>query len=318
MRVLTVYDGRRSTARRLQIDFLKCLDEYCTFMTYGPQEHETDPELAPLEFDTKLTIEDVVNKLEPDIILHYQSLVAKKAIKYIKGFDKLKIPQVMLEVDYHDVEDKGWYRENKMELLIYRGWYAPIELKLAKLPFVWLPHAASAEFYTTGEERYNKFVFAGSGRYSANILYRIRQHTIRILEGANLLDWVGNVGYEPFPGVLRSYTCAFTDACGTMVSPIGKTFEIMGSGTALLSQHFEGENVLFGEKPPITFIQDNVSDAKRLATKMLENPEKTANMAKRGLRIINKQHRYTHRAYELYQILLAVAGGTKVPRKWGC
>lgn len=318
MRILTLYDGRRSTAKRMQIEFLECLNEYCTFMVYGPLEHELNPKLAPLDFDKKLNMPDVIKELDPDIILHYQSLIAKKAMSYIKDFDKLKIPQVILEVDYHDVEDKNWYKDNKMELLIYRGWYSQVELKKAKLPTVWLPHAASSEFFNTGEKRYNKIVFAGSGRYSENALYRIRQHVIRILENIDILDWVGNVGYEPYPEILRSYTCAFTDACGTNVSPIGKTFEIMGSGTALLSQHFIGEEVLFGKNSPITFFQDNLSDVERVAIEMIENPKETAEMAKRGLHIINKQHRYTHRAYELYQILLAVAGGTKVPRKWEC
>ena len=317
MRVLTFYDGRRSTARRVQINFLSCLSEYCTFIVYGPREHEIDPVQAPLKYDKTLSLQDVVKELEPDIVLAYQSLVWKNVMEHFNRFGTLTIPIILLEVDFHDVKDKSWYAEQNFQLMMYRGWYPKEDLDTSGLQSIWLPHAASNEFYSS-EKRYNKIVFAGSGRYSRSPYYRIRQNAIRMLEEPDMIDWLGNVGYERYPEILRSYVCALTDAAGTNQTAIGKTFEIMGSGTTLLSQHFVGEEILFGTEPFAYFFDIELTNLLDLADRILTEPDEAKEIAQNGLRIINKYHRYTHRAYELYQILLAVAGGTKVPQRWGC
>jgi len=316
MRVLTFYDGRRTVARRVQIDFLKCLNEYCTYMTYGPKEYEMDSTLAPEPYHPKKTIQDVIKKLEPDIILHYQSLVAQKAVKLIKGFDKLKLPSILLEVDIHDVEDGDWARDNNIQYILHRGTYSKQLMEQFKLPTIWLPHAASNEFFNTEKKRYNKIVFAGNGRYSTNILYRTRQKAIRILEKRDYIDYLGSVGYQAYPEILRTYIGGLTCSTGTNKSILGKHFEIMGSQTALLTPHFTGEETLFGSEPFAFFYKEDMSDITEVSDRILDETV-TAEIAKRGLSIIDRQHRYTHRAYELYKILLAVAGGTPVPRKWG-
>ena len=316
MRVLTFYDGRRSVARRVQMDFLECLNEYCTYMVYGPKEHELNSTLAPLEYDKDLTIQDIIKELQPDILLHYQSLVIQRAFDVIKGWDKLDIPAVLLEVDVHDVHEEDWYTRNNIQYLLHRGTYDKQLLEKFKIPTIWLPHAASNEFFNTENKRYNKVVFAGNGRYSTNKLYYIRQQAIRILEEDDYLDWLGNVGYEEYPETLRTYTCGLTCSAGTNRSTLGKHFEFMGSGTALLSQHFTGEEILFGSEPFAFFYNEDMTDILEVAEKMLSDKKATAEIAKHSLSVIDKYHRYSHRAYELCQILVAVASGTLVPHRW--
>jgi len=316
MRVLTFYDGRRTAARRVQIDFLECLNEYCTYMTYGPREHELNPILAPLDYSKDLTVQDIVKELQPDILLYYQSLVAQNVFKHIKGFDKFDLPAILLEVDVHDVKEKDWYTKHNIQYLLHRGTYEKQLLERFKIPTIWLPHAASSEFYNTENKRYNKIMFVGNGRYSTNVLYTIRQQAIRILENEDFLDWLGNVGHKDYPEILRTYTCGLSCSAGTSRSTLGKHFEIMGSQTALLSQHFTGEEILFGSEPFAFFYNEDMTDILEVADKMLSDKKATAEIAKHSLSVIDKYHRYSHRAYELCQILVAVASGTPVPHRW--
>jgi len=234
----------------------------------------------------------------------------------IKGFDKLHLPAIILEVDVHDVKEKDWYTKYNIQYLLHRGTYDKQLLEQFKIPTIWLPHAASDEFFDTVKTRYNKITFIGSGRYSTNVLYRVRQEAIRILEESGCLDWLGNIGHKAYPETLRAYTCGLSCSAGTNRSILGKHFEIMGSQTALLSQHFTGEEILFGSEPFAFFYKEDMSDILKVATGMLSDRKATAEIAKHGLSIINKYHRYSHRAYELCQILAAAASGTPVPKRW--
>jgi len=318
MKILFLYDGRRrAPSQRLEIDFIHRLKDFCEFYVYGYKERELNGEdISPIEFDRKAKVKDIIKELKPDLLLLPSTPIAL-LFKGIKT--KLNIPKVLFEVDYYAVKDKHWYKKSHIDLIVNRGIECVEEE--TKVKSVWLPLSAQEQdFYTDPNSNYldnrlKKVVFVGGGRYSLNKLYFHRQVAIRTLESMDLLDYIGHVGYERYPTILKSYLIGLSDGFPPLNTPAAKTFELMASGTAVLSTYLRNKEVLFGEKQ--CYFEYNLGNVQDIAKKVLNDMDKIKETTMNALEVINKHHLHKHRIIEFYDILNALIAGREIPKKWG-
>jgi hypothetical protein len=281
---------------------------------YGYNEQKLNGEkLSPLEFEPKLSLEDVVRELDVDIVLlpHHSILRAIK-IKDINA--KLHIPKLALENDYYATPSEDFYELNNIDLVVNQG----ADRIDNCVESVWLPFSVSEDEAVDNIDigsRINKVVFVGGGRYSLNQLYYIRQLAIRMLESSDLLDYYGEVDYETYATILKKYLVGLSDSFPPMcMSPL-KTFEMMSYGTAIITTKIDEAKTLFGNKQ--CFFEHNVENLYSVVHEVLNDVDKTGEIINNALRVVKSRHLHRHRLEELMNIFNAVLSGKRIPKRWG-
>jgi len=314
--VLHLWDGRRKTPTRLQFGFVERLRELCNLKVYGQKEYDlNDRELSPIPYNGKMTANDLIKEFNADVFLFPEHAIMRKVAP--KELEKINIPTVLMEVDYHGLKDrKDFYKKNNVDLVLKKEFY---DLECST-PSVVLPHSADErEFYTDPNSNYldnRKNIIGFIGNAGKNKYYRIRRKALEILMSAKLLENKGMVGAELYPETLKKYisclSCAFADLHGVPA----KIFEIMASGSALLVQRSKGNKRLFGNKQCSFIFRDDCSNIVEVAKTILTKKELVKKVTKNALEVVNQHHLHKHRIVELYDILKALVSGKKVPRKW--
>jgi len=149
-------------------------------------------------------------------------------------------------------------------------------------------------------------------------IYKIRQSALFRLNEENLLcNNIGKVNSDLYPIKLRSYVGALGCSGGIYHTPLAKTFEIIASGTALLSNYICSENILFGEKQCYFKYKDDCNNVVEIGKILLEDIDIRNEIIKNGVEIVREKHTHKHRIKELYDILLSLTEGKEIPKKWG-
>lgn len=313
--------GRRTMTKRLHSDFLYKLSKYNEFFIYGPEEDKINgSEISPIIFDSSITVNDLIREFDPDVIItpEYAKLRQKKNKLRELSFRDTSTPIVMIEIDSYNIDDKNIYPEYGIDFIIERA--PDVE---HKIPSVWLPFSANDEDFFTDEnsnyldERYNKIVFAGGGRYSRNKYYSSRQRAIRYLEAEDLMTYEGECGFYKYPKVLKSYIGALSCSFPPLYHLAGKAVEIMASGTALLTTKIDPDKRLFGENQCFFTYDEDCSDIISVARKILDDKDKTKEVIHNALSVVNEKHLDKHRIIELQNILEAIIYGIEIPDIWG-
>lgn len=316
MKILFLYDGRRTgAARRVTTDLIfRLQDTEHKFYVYGMGEQELNAyDIAPMRFQPDISLTEVISEIDVDIVLLPNNSVARNLkIKDIGA--RLSIPKVILENDYYAVIDKCFYTDYNIDLIINQGADRITDLDVDS---VWLPFSVpeSDTVDTIDNDRINKIVFVGGGRYSLNGLYFTRQVAIRALERADLLDYIGEVGYESYPIILKEYISGLSDSFPPMFMAPLKTFELMSYGTAVLTTKIDTKETLFGTKQ--CFFEYSLDDLYTVVENIKNDIDKSYEVRKNALSIIKSRHLHKHRIKELISILEAVLSGTEIPKKWG-
>jgi len=242
-------------------------------------------------------------------------------------FKELKGAKAIVIVDFHahisnnpDIMDR--YKQNKFDLIIMRGAYD--KNYKTPIPMIWIPFSADEEVFYPGLKVINKIGFAGTISPS---VYTTRKKAIKILTKVGLLkrcdkntcnkgNKKNNKGYPIF---LRSIIAGLTstELYDWPSTPRAKTFEIIGSGTVLLSTYFLGMEEMLGEDG-IHYVKykEDCSDIVSKAKEIIKNPERTSFIAKNGLEVFLKKHTDSIRIKEFYDHLVRLVEGKPIERNY--
>lgn len=326
--------------RRAYIDFYRSLGYLSTsFYHYGPNEHLLwGSQVAPLRYNKDHTMDDILKYFNPDIAIVSSWPGVRHWLKPRSPHSR-QIPFACISGDYFSVPDRFKEWHDQWDLLIHRG-NCHLDPERT-VPSVWLPQSVNErEFYTDPKkdylkERINKIAWIGN--MSKFPPYATRKRAIEILKSTELLENIGLIDFDQnshesklkitqeevreiagkYPSMLKQYIGAYTCAGHDLHSTIAKHFEIMGSGTAMLTQTINYSDVLFGKDQCFFTYKDDLSDLIPAAEEILNDHDKVKEVTGNALRVINKYHLHHHRRLEFYNILKAMISGREIPRKWG-
>jgi len=303
MKILWVFKTRRhnhlmSSAKRLHYDFIMKLEAFAEIIRIEPEK-----------------ILKRVREHNPDIILVYSYHSIKKSTE-LEVFKDIDIPKLCIEVDYYSVKDMDWYKRNGF-CLVHRG-HIPND------PNPWLPFSCDEQLLRYQRNklsiREHRIGFTGSYKIGSRILWKTRGNAIQQLKRADLIHingTNGNVGHKFYPANLASSFCALACSGYVVNSPFGKVFEVMGSGTLLMTTPLNASNILFGCDNFFYTYKKDCSDVVAVARKILSDPiKRQQEMVDEAANIIGQAHTDSHRIAELLEIIYAVMDNREVPRRW--
>jgi hypothetical protein len=321
LRVLFLHNANwKRVSRRLQFDFIIRLNSYCELFVYGPYEHQDNPHIAPVNFNSKITSTDLLNIFNPDILLFL--LYAPGCYNWCP-FDicNYNLPSAIIEIDHYTRNSNlgnqilGWYKNAGFSLAIRRHSYE----EDCSVPSIWLPFAADdAEFYP--DETINKINLIGFAASSgkANLDYDIRRDASSILKRSNLLAHKNGIteNYE-YADYIKQYAGALTCSGGKIHTTLSKHFEIGLSKIPILSNRILFEKELFGPQKCFFEYDDNCSNIVSQANIILNDKNLANDVATNMYESCKKYHTFDIRVKELYDILINLVNGKEPERLWG-
>jgi len=322
MKLLYLFDSSigdvRSYVSRLHFDFWMKMIQFHQVNIYGPKEQTlNDKILSPVEYNSKYTLDDLYSIFRPDIIIAFTYNLTHN---WMPAKNKLSsIPFVIFEGDYYAVlydTDLNWYSNMGFDLMINRSYMKKNDP--LTMPKVWLPLSVNENEFNEGEklhQRVNNVVFLGNiGK--AEKLYSLRKNAIDKLSQHNLIVNREIIPAKEYPIELRKYTIGLSDAGGDLHCTLGKMFEIMASGTVLLTPWFYGQKELFGEEEFFFEYKNDLSDIIKVVKYIRENLDEAQVIVDNAVQVINRYHLDRHRILEFKNILEAFLSGEEIPRKW--
>jgi len=266
-------------------------------------------------------IKDAIDDIKPDILFCYRSkrMLNEPPIK--------DIPVIFMEQEYPlwrtpDLIEN--IQKHNTKAVILTGWFPEAEKALG-VPVYWLPFSANEDYFYTDRVDHSTrkkevcfFGVAPSNRIGGTYAYRVRRKAMKYLSTNGLMQkdppapeqkkskWL--IHPEQYPLELKTYCVALACAFNTLGQVPLKSFEIMASGTALLTQPYKPEITrrLFGDDPPYMTYKKDCTDIVYNAQRILEWDEYRVDMCKHALHLVNTRHLHKHRVLELYEILTAV------------
>jgi len=273
-------------------------------------------------YDKNKKIKDIVSDVKPDLLLCYR---AKRMIHEDPVMD---VPVVFIEQEYPlwrtPILTEAIQRHNT-KAVILTGWFPEAEIMLG-VPVYWMPFSANEEYFYTEEVNHTNrkkevcfFGVASTARMSGICAYRVRRKAIQYLGCNGLMDreppapenkknkWLLHQVNE-YPKRLKSYYAALSCSFHMLGQIPLKSFEIMASGTALLTQALKPEIAykLFGSNPPYFTYKNDVTNIVRVANHILDDNDHRIEVCKQALHLVNMRHLHKHRVLEPYEILQAV------------
>lgn len=322
---------------RLGYHFLAKLGKYCNLTLYGSNQKEvldkvdkkfTD-KIRFVEHSNHYNVDDMITACgKPDVILMHQ-YVSAKSLKP-KGFETCKIPKALILFDTYVNENHtankkkiDFAQSQNINLIIRRGCQSFYDNELWNIPSVWLPFSVREEtFYTDPTTQFlygrsNLVTFVGSGYESKNILYPTLKKSVDILKQKGLMSYQGIVGLEKYPNALKTCVAALSYVFEQYRGHPAKLFELMGSGTAVITPSFSNRTELFGEEE-VCWFYNNPDELKDIVPEILHhrNREELYRRTRNALNVINSRHLDHYRCIELVNILKALAGGSQIPSLW--
>lgn len=301
-------------ARRIHYGLISKLSkrDKVELFVYGPKTAGLK-ENVPVIYNKKITMRDLRDKIKPDVVLTYglHNVNGDKTNRWFPNdFKIVQLPKVMIECDWWAIKPKQrrWYKENGISFLIQRGAVRDTNTGLRS---TWLPFSAAEEDFVEGQKiplkkRPKKIGFIGRGagrKYNYVGVYQNRHIIINALKRNGLLNIRGEVGHAMYPFELRKFQCCLSDS-GRLSSPPGKVFEIMASGTLLLTDPFRGFTNLFRSREVCKFYKTDRSNVVRVAKEVYNaDVDSLQSIVDEAVKEVNEKHLDRHRVAELEYIL---------------
>ena len=296
-------------------------------MIYGKGMKKLNPDLAKIHFDIKMTGKDIKKEFNFDVIIMdnknrfvYSQTFSERRGKKIRiywlkpeFFNGLNnIPKVFLEGDYHQhfeawfaKEEKGWYADRKIDLLLVRHLSALNYHENKTIPIKWFPCSVNTDIFKPNNnvQRKNKLcLISGYGI----TYYPYRNTAGKILEPVKLID----IYSERFIGDdyiknLQSYICHLSGSSIRAITP-AKMFEIMASGSLMLTDAgWEyGLKELFPNDSYCTYNKEDYSDVITKAKKIINEPAFREYTTTKALKCVREKHTHEVRGKELIDIIV--------------
>ena len=318
MKILWIEDWERALRynKWLTTEFMKEVANHTNLCLYGPRLEQYFPDLVPLLYKKDMPFKEIVEILEINIIVmhtkntvftdyHPESLFSnfKNECWLAEDFAKIDVPKVCLEIDYHYEKDDKWYQEMGIDLILQRHYSQ--SLRQQTIPMKWLPFSVNPEIFKPNSEkiRNKKICFAGSLGNFRKETYRYRRRACEVLLRNNLIDvfsYYEKIG-ERYISCLQNYVSHLSS--GSMFDlTSGKNFEIMASGSVLLTNRFSGMEKLFPQNAYCLYKND-CSDIIQKAERIIRDDSYREQIAQEGRKCILKKHTNNIRAKEFISIL---------------
>jgi len=335
VRILILNAGMRGKAERTRMDLLLRLKNWHTINVYGPKEHNrSGSDLAPLEYNEKITVEDIKKEFNPDVFLLVLSSYRSKnwlGESKLSDIGHNSTPFTVLEEDHFsatgnmeiscgfDNEVLEWYKDFGVDLLLRRHRYE----EEAPVQSVWLPFSASEkEFFSDDSiERENSIGFAADGARSEDKVprcYRVRARAHTKLKEAGLLaDNVGRISANAYAEYIRKYIGCLACSGSLIHTALAKHFEMMLSKTAVLTNRVGSSYKLFGDKKVYFEYDDSCDNVVDIAKEIIYDTDKVKELTENAFEVCIERHTDDKRAKELSDILECLVEGKEIPRIWG-
>jgi len=247
----------------LHMKFAEYMAKYpgIELFAFGPDLDILYSNITPIKHHPHMTMVDICSMLKPDVVVlntksrmfHYYNPHKNEAKDCwlppdFKTYDK--IPKIVIEEDYHYEKNDDWYAEMGIDLILQRHFNSV--KRQDKVQMDWLPFSVDTTVFNEQitKPRINKVCFAGS----MNLAYPERQRISEALNGKRLLDMFHGkqmVG-QNYVNCLKSYTLGLSGTSKYFITP-AKMFEIMASGTIMLTNNDPHLNLLFDSGSYITY-----------------------------------------------------------------
>lgn len=272
---------------------------------YGPNTSKHFPDLSLTEFDKKLTIYDIKEMWDFDVVVlagknrsYYDSTEVNSWLP--EGFDDYNCLKILVEPDMHKYRNDSWFKERNINIILHRhktsvtrGIEDHPEIK-----HIWFPYSVDNNiFKPTSGVRLNKICFVGNSKSSS---YFFRKEASNKLNEKGLLDFVGTKFEEQYLQVLNQYTIYLNGASNYTID-CAKAFEIIASGGILFTNQCPNG---FRELFPDCFIEykSDFTDIIEQANNILNNPSVQNKLIEKGLKTI-KLHTHIKRCQQLVSII---------------
>lgn len=244
-----------------------------------------------------IPIEKIIEKYNPNIIiLHTHN---KHLYGYLKNVNILKI---MIAVDYHKKNRLPFYKSNKFDLIVHRGY---INEKI-DYPHFWLPFSVDLNIFKPNKNKINKICFTGS----IGKIYKQRIYAINKLQSENLIDNLGKT-YNNYPNIINKYIGCLSSA--ELNSPYAKAFEIAACESALLTPTFFNIQKFFPSNAYFLYDKSNINKIAKFIINNNDIVKYKTSLLKND--IINL-HTDEKRIYELYLNIINFMKGNSLIHKW--
>jgi hypothetical protein len=313
MRILWLYKYLRSYDfdNWLHLKFVEWMHKHpdVEVMCYGPDIHMGYPHLTNLKYNPSLTAQDIKKHFDYDVMIFntksrmFMEYNPHENVAYKQwlppGFTSVDVPRIVIEEDYHYEKDDKWYVDQKMDLILQRHWSQ--SLRQQQVPMQWLPFSVDVETFHPGpERRAPRICFAGSTNVTA---YSIRNNAMEMLKRHNMIDIFSRkekIGPK-YPQCLREWV---SHLCCSSVYKLSsaKMFEIMASGSVLLTSENDDLPLLFPEGSYATYKPD-CSNVVAAAREVLSNKGRRDDIVGKGLAAINARHTHKQRVDDLLKII---------------
>ena len=278
-------------------------------IAYGPELRPTYTDIAPIEYNFNISIEQLHDQFHFDLIII--STKSRCFFDYDPKRDKAngmwlppgfaawkRTPKVVLEEDYHYEKNDLWYQEMNINLIVQRHYSQ--SLRQEKVPMVFLPFSVDvSSFKDTGRyQRINKFAFMGNADDSA---YVQRKKVIDILTRTGLCDnHFNRMRDNNYLDTLQKYTAYIS--CGSIYEIVAaKNFEIMASGGVLFTNPFQGVDLVF---PPNCYVayKNDCSDVFPKGQALLHDTGYREAIVAAGKKCIAERHTHEIRTQEMLKL----------------
>ena len=302
----------------LHLKFVEVLRKYpgVEVLTYGPDIHKGYPHLTTLPYDEKITIDDLEKHFQFDAMIMntksrmfmdynpHKKLASGEWLP--KGYNRKDKPRVMIEEDYHYETDDEWYKQNRIDLILQRHWSQ--SLRQQSVPMKWFPFSVDTDVFKPGSGRLLfKLCFAGSLNTGP---YIYRYEATEKLKRVGLIDLFVHKQQKhgmAYVECLQHYVSHLSCSSTYRLSP-AKMFEIMASGSALLTNENDDLGLLFPSGSYYTYKPDG-SNVVQVAREIIYNPSRRTAVAEAGRQVILDKHSHEIRIKELLEIINSISRG---------
>ena len=278
---------------------------------YGPNVHKVKDYyfLTPYHYNKNLKMRDLINHLKIDVIIintksrmfEYYNPFTKEARNCFlpDDFNKIKIPKIVIEEDFHYEENDDWYYDVGIDLILQRH-YSQAQ-RQGKVKTLWHPFSVDTKVFKDNKyiKRKNKVCFSGSCTDDA---YEDRRNAFNELYNYDLVDIYGQrqkTGLS-YINCLQSYVCHLSTKTKYDITA-AKNFEIMSSGSVLLTNKFSGIDLLFPENSYVLF--ENENDIVQKAKKIIDDNSYRKEIVDNAIKCINENHSHEIRTKQLVNII---------------
>jgi hypothetical protein len=277
-------------------------------VVYGPGTHEAYPDISPLAYSKLLVSHHLREIFKPDVCIlntksrmfeHY-SPHTNSALGCIlpEDFKDWGIPKIVIEEDAHYEKDGQWYQDMGIDLLLQR--HHSQSLREWGVKTLWHPFSVDEKIFCPNRSpRINKVCFAGH----ITSPYPERRRFCDSLKAHSLIDIFEHKEKinEKYLYCLQEYVAHLSSASIYNISA-AKNFEIMSSGSVLITPKFSGIDLLFPEDSYCEINSDG-SDIVEKTKRILNDIDYRNKLISGGLKCIKEKHTNEIRTKELIKIL---------------